>query len=45
MFITGKNVLSAPVGRFLTVNMDQCKDITGRLFEHVTLGPEPARGT
>ena len=29
-------MLSAPAGRFLMVNMDRCKDITGRLFEHVT---------
>ena len=29
-------MLGAPEGRFLTVNMDQCKDIMGRLFEHVT---------
>ena len=26
----------APEGRFIPVNMDQCQDLMGGLFEHVT---------
>ena len=36
VIVMGKNVIGVREGSFLTVKMDQCKDITGGPFEHVT---------